>query len=59
MIGAVATALNGIDTGTAPAIDAVDRRIILATQAGLLRVPRPYHAIAVQVGVSADEVRTT
>ncbi len=40
----------------ADAIDAVDRRIILATQAGLPRVARPYHAIAGQAGVSAEEV---
>jgi DNA-binding Lrp family transcriptional regulator len=37
-------------------LDAVDRRIIVATQDGLPRVPRPYHAIAAQVGVSAEEV---
>lgn len=38
-------------------IDAIDRRIIVATQAGLPLVPRPYEAIAKQVGVSADEVK--
>ncbi|WP_372524040.1 Lrp/AsnC family transcriptional regulator [Sulfuricaulis sp.] len=37
-------------------LDAVDRRIVLATQAGLPRVSRPYHVIAGQLGVSADEV---
>ena len=37
-------------------LDAVDRRIVLATQAGLPRVSRPCHAIAEQLGVSADEV---
>jgi len=37
-------------------LDAVDRRLVLATQAGLPRVSRPYHAIAEQLGVSADEV---
>ena len=40
----------------AAALDAVDRRIIVATQEGLPRVPQPYHAIAAQVGVSAEEV---
>ncbi len=40
----------------AAVLDAVDRRIILATQAGLPLVSRPYHAIAEQLGVSADEV---
>ncbi len=37
-------------------LDAVDRRIIVATQEGLPRVSRPYHAIAEQLGVSAEEV---
>lgn len=40
----------------APAQDAVDRRIIVATQEGLPRVPRPYHVIAEQLGVSAEEI---
>ena len=39
-------------------LDAVDRRIIVATQEGLPRVPQPYHAIATRVGVSAEEVMT-
>ncbi|MDH3286866.1 MAG: AsnC family transcriptional regulator [Betaproteobacteria bacterium] len=36
--------------------DAVDRRIVVATQAGLPLVPCPYDAVAEQVGVSAEEV---
>jgi DNA-binding Lrp family transcriptional regulator len=36
--------------------DALDRQIIVATQSGLPRVVRPYHAIAAQLGVTADEV---
>jgi siroheme decarboxylase len=48
-----ATQLEKLETG---AVDDVDRRIILATQEGLPRVPRPYHAIAAQLGVSAGEV---
>ncbi len=42
----------------APPIDAIDRRIILATQAGLPLVPRPYHAVAELLGaaVRAHEV---
>jgi DNA-binding Lrp family transcriptional regulator len=36
--------------------DAIDRRIVLATQAGLPLTPRPYHALAEQLGLSADEV---
>lgn len=45
-------------TADATPIDAVDRRIILATQAGLPRVAQPYHALARELGVSADEVMT-
>lgn len=46
----------------APAIipsrqDEIDRRIVLATQAGLPLVPRPYAAVAEQVGTSEEEVR--
>lgn len=37
-------------------IDAIDRRIIGATQAGLPRCPRPYHAVAEQLGLEAGEV---
>jgi DNA-binding Lrp family transcriptional regulator len=37
-------------------IDDIDRTIIVATQGGLPLVPRPYHAIAEQLGLSADEV---
>ena len=39
-----------------PAIDAVDRRLILATQGGLPLTPRPYHALAEQLGIAPDEV---
>lgn len=38
------------------AIDGLDRSIIVATQAGLPLVPRPYHTLAEQLGVSADTV---
>jgi len=41
---------------SAAPIDALDRKIIRATQAGLPRVPRPYHAVAESVGCTADEV---
>jgi len=37
-------------------IDELDRRIIQATQEGLPLVPRPYHQVAEQLGVSAQEV---
>ncbi len=36
--------------------DAADRAIIVATQGGLPLVPRPYHAIAEQTGLSVEEV---
>jgi DNA-binding Lrp family transcriptional regulator len=37
-------------------IDATDRRIIAATQAGLPFVQRPYHALAEDLGVAPAEV---
>ena len=37
-------------------MDAIDRAIIVATQQGLPLVPRPYHAIAEQLNLDADEV---
>jgi DNA-binding Lrp family transcriptional regulator len=39
-------------------IDTTDRRIILATQAGLPRVTRPYQQLADELGLTADEVMT-
>ena len=39
-----------------PALDAIDRRLIVATQAGLPRVSRPYDALARELDVSADDV---
>lgn len=37
-------------------IDEQDRALIIATQGGLPLVPRPYQAIAEQLGMSAEEV---
>lgn len=37
-------------------IDEIDRRIIRATQEGLPLVPQPYHRIAEQLGLPAQEV---
>lgn len=37
-------------------LDVVDRRLIVATQAGLPRVSRPYDVLAEQLGIAADEV---
>jgi DNA-binding Lrp family transcriptional regulator len=41
-----------------PAIDATDRRLIAATQAGLPLCPRPYDALAEELGLTAAEVMT-
>jgi DNA-binding Lrp family transcriptional regulator len=38
------------------AIDAMDRRIIVASQAGLPLVPQPYRALAARVGLDEEEV---
>lgn len=38
------------------AIDALDRALIVATQQGLPLVARPYHALAEQLNMDADEV---
>ncbi len=45
-----------LPAGEGNQLDATDRRIIVATQEGLPRVSRPYHAIAEQLGIRADEV---
>lgn len=37
-------------------MDELDRALVLATQAGLPLVPRPYHAVAEQLGTSPGEV---
>ena len=36
--------------------DSVDRALIKATQAGLPLTPKPYHAVAAQLGLSGEEV---
>ncbi len=41
-----------------PTLDATDRRLVRATQAGLPLVPRPYHAIAEQLGLNVSTVKT-
>lgn len=40
------------------ASDDLDRRLIVATQAGLPLVPKPYQQLADQLGTTADEVMT-
>ena len=37
-------------------MDSVDFALVAACQAGLPLTPRPYHAIAEQLGLSADDV---
>ena len=37
-------------------LDSVDREVVVATQSGLPLVPRPYHAIGENIGVSGGEV---
>jgi DNA-binding Lrp family transcriptional regulator len=37
-------------------MDAIDRRLIAATQAGLPLTPQPYHAIAEQLDLTPEEV---
>ena len=37
-------------------LDEIDRRIVLATQSGLPLVPQPYHDVARQLGIPAEEV---
>ncbi len=39
-----------------PIADATDRAIIVATQSGMPLVARPYHAIAEQLGLDAEDV---
>lgn len=41
---------------SSPALDDLDRRLVLATQEGLPLTARPYHALAEQLGATAEEV---
>ncbi|MCC6531605.1 MAG: Lrp/AsnC family transcriptional regulator [Burkholderiales bacterium] len=43
---------------TSACIDPMDRALVLATQAGLPLVPRPYDAIGEALGISGEEVRS-
>lgn len=38
-------------------MDEIDRRLVVATQAGLPLVPRPYHALGDALGIPAAEVQ--
>lgn len=44
------------DIFPSPPIDETDRRLIAATQSGLPLTPRPYHTVAEQLGLKAEEV---
>ncbi len=46
-----------MQTRPEPILDAIDRRLVRATQAGLPLVPRPYHAIAEALGLDVDDVK--
>ncbi len=46
------------DLSATTALDATDRAIIRATQAGLPLVPRPFDALGEQLGISGQEVMT-
>lgn len=48
--------ISRCETHVSFAVDALDRRIILATQAGLPLTPRPYHTLADQLGVPPEEM---
>jgi DNA-binding Lrp family transcriptional regulator len=39
-------------------MDEIDRRLVVATQSGLPLTARPYHALAEQLGLPAEEVMT-
>lgn len=52
---AVPSGLSGADGGLSP--DALDRAIILATQAGLPLCPEPYRAVAELVGTTSEVVQ--
>jgi len=41
-----------------PPIDAIDRQIIAATQAGLPLTPKPYHVVAARLGLNPEDVIT-
>jgi len=38
-------------------LDELDRRLIVETQSGLPLAPRPYHALAGQLGMSAEDIK--
>ena len=55
MNGRATAGLGALALASAP-IDATDRRIIVATQAGLPLTPRPYQAVADGLGLDVNDV---
>jgi DNA-binding Lrp family transcriptional regulator len=51
-----AAAMNAVLKDRAYQVDAIDRQIILATQAGLPLVAQPWDTVAEQLGLEPDEV---
>lgn len=51
-----ATAADAGTVRSRPALDAVDRRLVLATQSGLALTPRPFARLASDLGIGEDEV---
>ena len=45
------------DSAAVPGVDEIDRKIIVATQAGLPLTAQPYADVANQLGISANEVK--
>ena len=50
------TAPPPAEEGARLELDELDRALIRATQAGLPLVPRPYHALALELGTTPEEV---
>ncbi len=50
--------MQGAIAAPSEAIDADDRRLIVAIQGGLPLVSRPYHALGEALGIDAEEVMT-
>ncbi len=49
--------MDGAATGnTPPAMDETDRRIVVATQAGLPLTRQPFHAVAAELGLDPEEI---
>ena len=44
------------ETAVKPELDALDRRLIVATQGGLPRVSRPFDVVGNELGIAGDEV---